>query len=54
MDDALDIVKGADGEKGRWKARVQPGKVFYMMEKNGAESRWNTLRALRVLAYFER
>lgn len=52
MDEALDIVAKAGGKKGRWKARSQPGKTFFLMEKNGSESRWNTLRALRVLSYF--
>jgi hypothetical protein len=30
------------------------GKTYFDMERVGAPSRWNTLRALRVLAWWER
>ena len=49
MADALGMVAGAKNANGTWKARSQPGKTYFVMEKNGAEGRWNTLRALRVL-----
>jgi len=52
MDDALDFIAGAAGRKGRWKAASQPGKTYFVMEKNGSEGKWNTLRALRVLAHY--
>jgi hypothetical protein len=30
-----------------------PGKVHFEMEQTGRPSRWNTLRALRVLEHFK-
>lgn len=37
----------------RWKlAAKYPGQVHFDMEKAGKPSRWNTLRALRVIAHF--
>ena len=29
-----------------------PGKAFFDMEKTGEPSRWNTLRAMRVLKWY--
>ncbi|HWP67766.1 MAG TPA: hypothetical protein VN437_00605 [Rectinemataceae bacterium] len=52
MDGALDFIAGAAGKAGRWKAASQPGKTYFAMEKNGSASKWNTLRALRVLARY--
>lgn len=52
MDEALEIVRKAAGKSGRWKAASQPGKTYFAVEKNGSESKWNTLRALRVLARY--
>lgn len=39
---------------GRWNVpAAHPGQVHFEMEKAGKRSRWNTLRALRVLKHFE-
>jgi len=52
LDDAFALVEKRGGPDGRWKL-PQPyrGKVFFEMEKAGEPSRWNTLRALRVLRW---
>jgi len=52
MEEAIAIVSAAGGKTGRWKAASQPGKTYFIAEKNGMESRWNTLRALRVLRHY--
>lgn len=54
MDAALDIIEKARTKSGAWKAASQAGKTYFMMEKNGSESKWNTLRALRVLVKYGR
>lgn len=33
---------------------AHPGKVHFLMEQAGKPSRWNTLRAMRVLNHFEK
>jgi hypothetical protein len=52
MAEALEVVADACGASGRWKAAVQPGATYFEMERPGGESRWNTLRALRVLGAY--
>lgn len=52
MGEALDVVLKAGGKNGRWKAASQAGKTYFVVERNGAEGKWNTLRALRVLRHF--
>jgi len=52
MDEALDFIAKAANFRGRWKAASQPGATYFVVEKNGSEGRWNTLRALRVLARY--
>jgi hypothetical protein len=49
MRDALDLLQKSKNKAGRWKAFTQAGKTYFDIEKNGTESKWNTLRALRVL-----
>jgi hypothetical protein len=49
MKDAIEIIEGAADPSGRWRAASQPGATYFVVEKNGAPGRWNTLRALRVL-----
>ncbi|PKL14699.1 MAG: hypothetical protein CVV52_00550 [Spirochaetae bacterium HGW-Spirochaetae-8] len=49
---ALDRIEASRLKSGRWRAVSQPGKTFFIVEKNGVESRWNTLRAMRVLDYY--
>src|SRR4029077_13892098 len=51
LDDPLALLLGRRRPNGRWPlAQRIPGITFFDMEKPGGESRWNTLRALRVLA----
>jgi hypothetical protein len=54
MDGALDAVVAARRKDGMWSAASQPGKVYFVKEKNGAPGRWNTLRALRLMKAFQR
>jgi hypothetical protein len=54
MDDALDHIEKAVSKNGTWKAASQAGKTYFVMEKNGSDSKWNTLRALRVLIGYGR
>jgi hypothetical protein len=38
---------------GRWLLdRIHPGRVHFDLEDTGSPSRWNTLRALRVLDWW--
>ena len=51
--DALNIILKKRGNDGRWKLQAHhPGQVHFAMETVGEPSRWNTLRAMRVLRYF--
>lgn len=54
MADAVALVADKQGPDGRWSlAEPHAGHVHFRMEgPGGAPSRWNTLRALRVLARF--
>ena len=53
--DAVDVVRDRRTKNGRWKVQNHhTGREFFSLEKTGTESRWNTLRALRVLAWAER
>ena len=52
MDEALDRLARARGPDGRWKAASQAGATYFVIEKNGSPGKWNTLRALRVLAAY--
>lgn len=50
MDDALQILLEKRKPDGRWNLQSKhPEQVHFDMEKPGQPSRWNTLRALRVL-----
>jgi hypothetical protein len=55
MDEAVDVVRSKEQRDGRWLLdRLHPGRVFFDLEGAvGAPSRWNTLRALRVLRWWE-
>ncbi|MBN2172608.1 MAG: hypothetical protein JW731_00660 [Bacteroidales bacterium] len=54
MQDALHMILKKRNKNGTWKLQANhPGKVHFNMEVPGKPSRWNTLRALRVLKYFE-
>ncbi|MEL7626491.1 MAG: hypothetical protein AAGU15_06500 [Anaerolineaceae bacterium] len=53
MIEALNIVVQKRGKDGRWKLPAQhPGALHFEMEKAGTVSRWNTLRAMRVIDDF--
>jgi hypothetical protein len=54
MEEAIEVVRAKQQPDGRWLLeRVHPGRVFFDFEEVGAASRWNTLRALRVLRWWE-
>lgn len=55
MTDAIAIVRSKRQADGRWLLdRIHPGRVPFDLEDGvGAPSRWNTLRALRVLQWWE-
>jgi hypothetical protein len=48
--DAVALLRAARRANGRWPLQSRiPGTLLVEMEKPGGESRWNTLRALRIL-----
>jgi hypothetical protein len=50
LTDAIDLLREQRKPNGRWPLQKRiPGTLLVEMEKPGQESRWNTLRALRVL-----
>jgi hypothetical protein len=54
MEDAINVVLKKQTKEGFWKLQANhPGKVHFNMEEIGKPSRWNILRALRVLKYFD-
>jgi hypothetical protein len=54
LQDAIDVLHERRRKDGRWPVQQKyPGKVFFDMEQPGGPSRWNTLRALRVLRWWE-
>jgi hypothetical protein len=55
MEDALQLILSKRQIEGTWKIpAAHPGKVFFKMEQAGKPSRWNTLRALRVLKFYQK
>jgi hypothetical protein len=53
--EAIDIVRCSQGKDGRWLLQNRyRGKTYFELERLGAASRWNTLRALRVLKWWNR
>ena len=53
LDDAIDLMLGQRADDGRWAAgRPRRGQVFFALDApEGEPSRWNTLRAMRVLRW---
>jgi hypothetical protein len=52
--EAIDVVRSARSNDGRWPLQnTYRGKTYFELERKGAPSRWNTLRALRVLKWWE-
>jgi len=55
LTDAIDIVRGVRRKDGRWELQNSyKGKTYFELERVGWPSRWNTLRALRVLKWWDR
>lgn len=53
MDDAIEVLIKKRRKDRRWNLQANhPGQVHFEMEQVGQPSRWNTLRAMRVLDYF--
>ena len=53
-DDAIGLVYAARRPDGRWgKGSQYSGEVFFTLEPGRVAGRWNTLRALRVLRWWE-
>lgn len=53
MDDALEIILTKRTKEGQWKLPSKhPGQTHFEMEQADKPSRWNTLRALRVLKQY--
>lgn len=51
---AVEIILKKQTTNGFWKLEIEyPAKTFFKMEKLGKDSRWNTLRALRILRWWE-
>jgi hypothetical protein len=52
--EAIDIVRSTRGDDGRWPLQnCYKGKTYFELERLGEPSRWNTLRALRVLKWWD-
>ena len=51
--EAIEIVRQGRRKDGRWSLQhSHKGKTYFELERLGAPSRWNTLRALRVLKWW--
>ena len=55
MNEAIDLVKSKRGADGQWPLEnPHPGRLHFAMDDGaGRPSRWNTLRAMRVLRWYE-
>jgi len=52
--EAVGVVRSRQQPDGRWLLdRIHPGRVHFDLEDAGTPSRWNTLRALRVLNWWD-
>lgn len=55
LSEAIDIVRSRRREDGRWPLEyAYKGKTYFELERIGTPSRWITLRALRVLKWWNR
>jgi hypothetical protein len=53
LQDALDVLVKKRRKDRRWPVQAKhPGQTHFDMERTGGPSRWNTLRAMRVLRHF--
>jgi hypothetical protein len=49
----MDLLHKRRRKDGFWPVQNRhPGREFFQMEKTGGPSRWNTLRALRILRWW--
>ena len=55
MGDAIDLLRSKRQPDGTWLLEnTHPGEVHFVLEDgDNRPSRWNTLRALRVLSWYE-
>jgi len=54
FEDAIDLLVSKRRPDGRWTLQNRhQGRLHFAMEQGGKPSRWNTLRALRVLKWWE-
>ena len=54
MEAAISVILNKRKNNGTWNTQAAyPGKVHFEMEKAGKPSRWNTLRAMRVIKHFK-
>jgi len=54
INDAMALLRKKQTSEGFWKLEKRyPARSFFEMEKVGKESRWNTLRALRILKWWD-
>jgi hypothetical protein len=54
MNDAMQVILDKRTPEGLWKlASKHPGQTHFEMEQAGKPSRWNSLRALRILNYYK-
>lgn len=54
MGPAMEVLQKKRNKNSTWNVQAKhPGQVHFDMEKAGKPSRWNTLRAMRVLKHFE-
>jgi len=51
---ALDVLLRKRRKDGTWSSSKHPGASHFAMETSGRPSRWNTLRALRVLKLYQK
>ncbi len=53
MSSAMDVILKKRNKNQTWNVQAKyPGAVHFEMEKAGKQSRWNTLRVLRILKYY--
>lgn len=54
MNDAMELLSSKRTKEGFWKqGKSYSGKQFFALEKGAKPGRWNTLRALRILKWWE-
>ena len=53
IEDAIDLLSSKRRTDGRWTLQhPHQGRLHFRMEQGGQPSRWNTLRAMRVLRWW--